>query len=76
MHVFETTAQVAARLRITTRTLARWREAGCGPRYLRVGLHKIAYRADDVDRWLAARTHESRAAEAARAAESAPAEAA
>jgi predicted DNA-binding transcriptional regulator AlpA len=68
MNTLETTAKVAERLRVTTRTLARWREVGCGPRYVRIGQHKIGYPADEVDRWLAARTHESRAAEAASAA--------
>ncbi len=65
MHVFETTAQVAARLRITTRTLARWRTEGVGPAFVRIGRHKICYDRGEIDSWLAERTHRSRAAEAA-----------
>jgi predicted DNA-binding transcriptional regulator AlpA len=68
MGFLETADELAQKLGVTPRTLARWREAGCGPRYVRIGRHKIGYPSDEVERWLAARTHESRAAEGARAA--------
>lgn len=44
--------EVAAYLKVSESTLSRWRSAGSGPPYLRLG--GIArYRLDAVDRWLA-----------------------
>ncbi len=47
------------------RTLERWRLTGEGPPFVRLG-RRIAYRAEDVDSWLAGRTYASRAAELAK----------
>ncbi len=65
MNEFITPAQLAVRIAVCERTLLRWRTEGLGPSFTRLGPRRIAYSADEVDRWLAARTHESRAAEAA-----------
>ena len=44
--------EVAAYLKVSESTLSRWRSAGTGPPFLRLG--GIArYRLDAVDRWLA-----------------------
>ena len=40
-------AELAARWRISLRTLERWRTAGSGPDWLRLGT-RIVYRLDDV----------------------------
>lgn len=48
--------EVAAYLKVSESTLSRWRSAGTGPPFLRLG--GIArYRLDTVDRWLAELEH-------------------
>lgn len=42
--------ELARRWRLSVRTLQRWRHAGSGPAYLRLG-RRIAYRLSDVDRF-------------------------
>lgn len=42
--------ELARRWRLTVRTLQRWRRAGSGPVYLRLG-RRIAYRLSDVERF-------------------------
>lgn len=44
----------AERLGVAEATLAKWRWAGTGPRYAKVG-SKIAYREADLDEWLEGR---------------------
>lgn len=51
---------------IPPRTAQRWRAAGGGPAFVRLGKRRIAYRVSDVEAWLAARTFNSRAHELAR----------
>lgn len=48
------------------RTAQRWRSTGEGPPYVRLGPRRIAYRAEDVARWLEARTFRHRADELSR----------
>ncbi|HNV40319.1 MAG TPA: helix-turn-helix domain-containing protein [Ornithinibacter sp.] len=49
--------EVAAYLKVSESTLSRWRSAGTGPPFLRLG--GIArYRLDAVDRWLADLEHD------------------
>jgi hypothetical protein len=42
--------ELAKRWRITARTLQRWRAAGSGPAYLRIG-RRVVYRLSDVERF-------------------------
>lgn len=46
-------AELAQRWGLHVRTLQRWRTAGSGPAYLRLG-RRIAYRLSDVERFEAA----------------------
>ena len=55
--------QTSARTGISRRTLQRWRVTGEGPRWVRMGLRRIAYSEADLAAWLAGRTYSSRAAE-------------
>ena len=49
--------EVAAYLKVSESTLSRWRSAGTGPPFLRLG--GIArYRLDAVDRWLSELEHD------------------
>lgn len=43
-----TPAEVAERLRVSTRTLEFWRHQGRGPAFVRLG-KRVRYRADDVE---------------------------
>jgi predicted DNA-binding transcriptional regulator AlpA len=47
--------EVSARLRVSGATLSRWRKAGTGPVFIRLGSKRIRYVDADVDAWLAAR---------------------
>jgi predicted site-specific integrase-resolvase len=51
-------AQLSGLLNISIRTLERWRVEGVGPRYVKAG-RRVLYRAEDVERWLAAGTRHS-----------------
>jgi hypothetical protein len=47
--------QVASYLSVSVETLARWREQGYGPPYVKAGNHRqatILYRLVDLDAWL------------------------
>ena len=50
-----TPSEAAARLRLAKQTLARWRCEGRGPAFIRLGGSggRVAYRAVDIDAWLA-----------------------
>lgn len=57
--------ELAARLRVTDGTLAKWRlRDGAGPRFIRVN-RRIAYDPSDVQEWLDARRVASTSQEAA-----------
>lgn len=50
-----TSVEAAAYLRISRRTLERYRLTGSGPRYLKVGpgrRSRVLYRQEDVEAWL------------------------
>ncbi len=52
------TAEAAARLRLSPRTLERWRVTGNGPSFIKVG--RLAYYTEDqIDTWLASRVRRS-----------------
>lgn len=42
--------QAADRLRLSAKTLEKWRSQGSGPRFLKFGT-RVRYRADDLDAW-------------------------
>jgi predicted DNA-binding transcriptional regulator AlpA len=44
--------EVARTLRISLRTLAKWRQHGKGPSCIRLGYNRIVYRRQAVDEWL------------------------
>ena len=49
-----TQREAALALRLSERTLERWRVQGTGPRFVRLN-HSIRYRPADVELWLASR---------------------
>ena len=53
-----TTKETAKRLRLSPRTLEKWRVSGSGPTYVKLG-SKVVYRAEDWERWLEARRRDS-----------------
>lgn len=46
--------EAAARLRLSPRTLERWRVSGEGPRFAKLG-RRIGYRSDDLEAWINSR---------------------
>ncbi len=60
---FLTDSDAAAMLGVTTRTMLRWRSDGDGPKYVRLGVRRLAYRRGDIMAWAADRTYCHRAAE-------------
>jgi hypothetical protein len=48
---FLTEAEAARLLRLSERTLQRFRQLGCGPPYARLGLRRIVYPRDCVFEW-------------------------
>lgn len=51
-----TTSKAAARIGMTKQALSYWRKKGTGPRYIKVGMSRILYRASDLDAYIASRT--------------------
>jgi hypothetical protein len=51
---------------IPPRTAQRWRASGAGPKFIRLGKRRIAYRVADVEDWLRVRTFSSLADELSR----------
>lgn len=51
-------AELAARWKISHRTLERWRWLGKGPRFLKIG-GRVAYRIEDVEAFESARIKEA-----------------
>jgi excisionase family DNA binding protein len=45
-------AELADLLRVSVSLLERWRAAGDGPRFVRLGRRVLRYRKADVDAWL------------------------
>ena len=50
--------EVAARLRLSERTLERSRVTGDGPPFVKAG-RRVLYRPDDIDAWIASRVRTS-----------------
>ena len=50
-------AALAKLLNVHVSTPPNWRKAGTGPRFIRCGLRRIAYRVSDIEAWLDARTN-------------------
>ena len=48
-----TPAKLAEHLEVSTGTLANWRSAGTGPKYVRLA-GVVRYRVDAVEKWIAA----------------------
>ena len=63
--VYLTEEKLAERYHLGRRTLQRWRQSGDGPAWCRLGHRRVVYRLSDCERWAAARTFVSRAAELA-----------
>lgn len=59
---FLTEAEAARLLRISERSLQRWRVEGGGPRYVRAG-RRVLYRRSDLEGWAEGRTFAHSAAE-------------
>jgi predicted DNA-binding transcriptional regulator AlpA len=58
-----TEAEAAAVLRMSRRSLERWRASGDGPPFTRVGARRVAYSEHALREWAEARTYPHRAAE-------------
>ncbi len=63
---FLTEPQLAELLGVDPRTLHRWRGSGEGPPFVRIGPRNVRYSRAALDQWIAARTHQHRAAELAK----------
>jgi len=48
--------EVAARLRVTPKTLEHGQRCGEGPRFVRLACSRVRYRVEEVDGFIAART--------------------
>ncbi|MGG5823953.1 helix-turn-helix transcriptional regulator [Falsiroseomonas sp. HW251] len=57
--------EAAACLGLSRRTLKRLRDAGIGPRFIRLSARRLGYDLSELDAWKAGRTFNSRAAELA-----------
>ena len=60
-----TTAEAAQHLRLGRSTLEKLRCSGGGPRYVKLGLRRVAYLRDDLDAWLSALPRVASTSEAA-----------
>jgi hypothetical protein len=56
-------AAAARLLSVSRRSLQRWRGEGGGAAFIRAGARRVLYDAAEIERWAAARTFASRAAE-------------
>lgn len=63
--VYLSEQEFSQRYHVSPRTAQRWRTTGDGPKWVRIGLRKVAYRLSDCEAWAAARTYPHRAAELA-----------
>lgn len=52
--------ELAASIKMSKKTLAKWRCNGRGPRYVRLG-HAVRYRPQDVTEWLEAKVSQNSA---------------
>ena len=63
MNVYVTEREFSEMYHVSRRTAQRWRRAGDGPCWVRIGPRRVVYRLADVEAWAASRTHAHRAAE-------------
>lgn len=64
--IYLTEKEFSSRYHVSTRTAQRWRYTGeGGPKWVRLGLSRVAYRLSDCEAWAADNTFTSRAAELA-----------
>lgn len=52
LHRTMNTAAAAEYLDVSEATLKRWRQAGEGPKFIRLGKKLIKYRQSDLDHWI------------------------
>jgi len=55
--VFLTPSEVASILGIEPETLAKWRSAGKGPSYVKIGGKNVRYTREAIDSYILANTH-------------------
>jgi predicted DNA-binding transcriptional regulator AlpA len=67
-NVYLTEDEFSERYHVSPRTAQRWRVTGDGPKWVRIGLRRVAYRMSDCEAWAAERTFPHRAAELAKSA--------
>ena len=63
MDTLLTERALSERIKVSSRTLQRWRQTGSGPHFIRAGSRCVRYSAKDVTRWEEANTYAHRAAE-------------
>ena len=56
--------EAAHELRVSVRTLLRWRQVGIGPRFVRAGATRVLYSLEELRAWAASQTFQSAAQEA------------
>lgn len=52
--------EIADRFRISRRTLQRWRDAGGGPPFVKMGDRRVVYPVADAEKWLAGQAEQDR----------------
>ena len=63
--MIRTEQEAADILKISVRTLQRWRREGQGPSYTRLGVRRLGYSDEDLQAWTRGNRFSSRAAELA-----------
>ncbi len=58
-HMYLTQREAAKILRLSERSLERFRLSGTGPRFIKAGGRRVLYRMCDIEAWLAERTFSS-----------------
>ena len=64
--MIRTENEAADILKVSTRTLQRWRREGQGPSYTRLGVRRLGYSDEELQAWTRRNAFPSRAAELAR----------
>jgi predicted DNA-binding transcriptional regulator AlpA len=58
------TNQAAAHLGVSPSTLEKWRCAGTGPKFIKLGVRRVGYDKADLDDWIASRPRRASTLEA------------
>jgi predicted DNA-binding transcriptional regulator AlpA len=66
MDIVFTQEETSEKIKTSIPTLERWRRTGEGPRWVRLGARRVAYRLSDLEKWLEQRTYHHRADELSR----------